>query len=52
MSGTQSSFGSEYGVEEPAGVNGHATERVHVHHTHVPKGLTRRQVGEELESHK
>lgn len=36
---------SEYGVKEATGISGQATERVHVHHTHVPKSLACCQVG-------
>lgn len=52
MSRAQSGFSSEYGVEEATGIGGHASERVHVHHAHVPKGLTSRQIGEELQPRK
>ena len=50
LCGAQSGHGPEDEVEEAAGIVDHAAEGVHVHHTHVPQSLARREVGEDLDT--
>ena len=50
LCGAQSGHGPENEVEEAAGVVDHTAEGVHVHHTHVPQSLARREVGEDLDT--